>query len=305
MLLRGCGLVQATMKSIISPTLTELVRLYARHHPSLSDQARKLYGYAVTSMERTLGRKLRCSDLSEELILDWMAARIKKVAAKTIKRERSDLLTLWRFARKRGLCSEGPVDIPVVKMPKRQPNSWTVEEYAKIYQACGYLYGYVKGTKIRRSTWWRTLIVFLFYSGCRISAALAVERSDVFLSRRLVRLRAEASKTNYEQYIRLHPEALRAVETQMNHGQNRLWPYPYSHRKIFTVYKTILQNAGLPDDRACMFQRTRRTCYTLCVRFGSLDVASRQLGHQTDMSRFYLDESQLSPRQAADILPAF
>jgi hypothetical protein len=33
-------------------------------------------------------------------------------------------------------------------------------------------------------------------------------------------------------------------------------------------------------------------------------VAQRQLGHKTDMSRYYLDQTQLADVQAADVLPS-
>jgi integrase len=82
-----------------------------------------------------------------------------------------------------------------------------------------------------------------------------------------------------------------------------LWPWPYGRRELWTAFGRILRRAGLPDDRHHKFHCLRRTCYTLVTIHGSSEVAAQQLGHRTDMSRFYLDRSQMLQRQAADVLP--
>lgn len=288
-----------------TPTLIQLVDLYSRHHPSLDSASLKLYGYAVGSLEKHYGYSLRACDFSEDLILPWLSARLAQRSAKTVKRERGDLLTLWRFAFKRGLCRESPFDIPAVKVPMRTPNSWTPGEYAMIVDSCRKLTGTVKGTAIPRSLWWHTITTFLYWVGCRIGAAVAIEPSDVNLSRRTVRLRSDAAKTDFEQVLALHPMACQSIEEMMAFRQPHVWPTGVSHRRLWEQYKVILTSAGLPHDRSCMFQRTRRTTYTLCVKFGSKELASKQLGHKTDMSRFYLDTTQLGQQSAADVMPSF
>jgi integrase len=225
------------------------------------------------------------------------------VSAKTVKRERGDLLTLWRFAYKQGLCRESPIDVPTVKIARRNPNSWTAAEYTALLATCAGLRGEMRATGISKAAWWGSLSTFLYWIGCRIGAALAIRPADMDLRRRLVRLRAEGAKTGIEQTLLLHPQAVAAVASIYSPDRQRVWPYPYSRRRLWEHYKQILRRAGLPSDRSSMFQRTRRTTYTLCVKYGSKEVASRQLGHKTDMSRYYLDESQLDIQQAATVLP--
>jgi integrase len=287
-----------------TPTLAELIGLYALHHPGLDAKSLAQYGYAVKSLERHYGYALRACDFSDDLLLPWLSARLACRAAKTVKRERGDLLTLWRFAYKRGLASVPPEDVPTVKVPRHNPNAWTPVEYAKLIAACHSLVGEMRGTGISKAIWWESLVTFLFHVGCRIGAALAVKSADVNLDRRIVCLRADAAKTGLEQVLVLHPQAVAAVARVWASDREYVWPYPYTPRRIWEHYKRLLAAAGLPTDRTSMFQRTRRTTYTLCVKFGSKEIASRQLGHKTDMSRFYLDESQLHPTQAADLLPA-
>ena len=291
----------------ISPTLTltDLVRLYALHHPGLEPKSLACYGYAVRSLERFWGHILRAGDLGEDLILPWLAQRLRDVAPKTAKRERGDLLTLWRFAYKQNLLSREPRNLPTVKVPKKNPNSWTIEEYRRLVAACKNLHGEIRGTGIDKVLWWESMLTFLYWIGCRISAALAVKSTDVDLARGLVKLRAETSKTDWEQILTLHPQAIEAIRLVWSIDRQYVWPWPYNRNHVWTPYKKILDAAGLPKDRTSMFQKTRRTTYTLCVKFGNKDIASHQLGHRTDMSRYYLDMSQIEYAQAANVLPVF
>ena len=286
-----------------TPTLAELVRLYILHHPCLKSGSRYLYGRSVGSLESHYGYELRACDFADDVILPWLSWRLGTASAKTVKRERGDLLTLWRFAFKQGLCQNPPIDVPTVKIPRRSPNSWTVEEYQRIVAVCDLLQGDMRGLPISKAMWWRTLVTFLYWIGCRIGAALAVTPSDVNLDRRLVRLAADDAKTDLEQVLLLSPQAADTLRTMLAFGRPTIWEYPYSRRHIWEEYKAILALAGLPNDRSHMFQKTRRTTYTQCVKHGSKEIASKQLGHKTDMSRFYLDESQLDITQAANLLP--
>lgn len=286
-----------------TPTLAELVTLYGVHHPCLDKDSLNLYGYARKSLEKFYGYELRACDFSDDLMLPWLSHRLGERAAKTVRRERGDLLTLWRFSFKRGLCSQQPIDVPTVKVPRKNPNSWTISEYTRLIDTCRSLTGEIRGTGIKKSLWWESLTTFLYWIGCRIGAALAVETSDIFLDRRLVRLKSEDAKTNLEQILLMHPQAVAAVKSMLSPDRKLVWPYPFGRRRIWEHYKAILQRAGLPTDREHMFQKTRRTTYTMCVKYGSKEIASKQLGHKTDMSRYYLDESQLLTPQAADVLP--
>ena len=287
----------------LAPSMADLVKLYAIHHPSLDEGSVKLYQYAVKSLERHCDYIPHASDLSDDLLLPWLGRRLRERSPKTVRRERSDLLTLWRFAYKKGMTANPPIDFPTVKVPRKNPNSWTVEEYQTIAASCAAMRGEMRGTGIPKSRWWSSMTTFLYWVGCRIGAALAVRWEDVNLQRRTVRLIAEEAKTDTEQVLTLHQQTVDAIAS-MRSSMPTVWPFPYGHRHIWDQYKSILRRAGLPADRSHMFQKTRRTTYTLCVKYGSKEVASRQLGHKTDMSRFYLDTSQLDDVQASDILPS-
>lgn len=286
-----------------TPTLLELVHLYVRGRPGIKPGTVGQLFYAVKSLQRYHGCTLRAADFEDDLILAWLSHRLAEWAPKTVHRERSSLLTLWRFAYKKGYAQSMPIDIPSVRLPRKNPNSWTIEEYTRLIATCKSLTGKMRETEISRAVWWESLLVFLYWIGCRIGAALAIQPGDVDLSRRLVRLDWDDAKTSLEQILVMHPEAVNAVSMVLSPGREFLWPYPYHRSRIWRHYKAILVQAGLPTDRKHMFQKVRRTTYTQCVKHGSKDIASRQLGHKTDMSRYYLDVTQLPDTQAADVMP--
>jgi len=297
------------MIATASPTLEQFLHtVYVPRHLGIKPKTVTLYGYSIRSIEAFWGRTLLVSELAESTVLPWLSARSQEVAPKTVHRERGDILTLWRFAARRGLCDHSPdeprVDIPPVKLPERTPTAWRPEELSLILSAARNLRGRMKGTEIDKAVWWPSLILFLYHTGTRIGAALAVRTVDVDLGLRLVMLRHDTAKTRVEQALRLHPQVCEAVAKHFDASRQLVWPYHYHPRTKFDQLKRLLRRAGLPSGRDRAYHCLRRTCYTHTARFGGREMAARQLGHKTDLSRFYLDPRQIDEQQAADVLPS-
>lgn len=280
-----------------------LLGVYAPHRLSVSGKTIDQYGYAVRSLEKYASRPLAIGDLSDDLILSWLRSRLADVSPKTVKRERGDVLTIWRWAAAHGYCDTPPGDIPTIRVPHKLPVAWTVDEFERVVSTCRGLTGEMRGTGINRSAWWSSLMIFLYWSGARITAALEVRSLDVNMERRLVILRAETAKTGVEQALHLHDQAVAAIAGHYDPARELVWPYPYNSRRRWIHLKAILRDAHLPCDRYRMFHCIRRTTYTMAVKFGSRAIAQRQLGHRTDMSRYYEDPTQIDQQQAADVLP--
>jgi len=298
-LVRGIVIAASRMNH---PLLDLLQQQYAPRRLGIAQNTIAQYAVALRSLQRFHGREIAASELSEDLVLPWLSARLTQVAPRTVKRERGDLLTLWRFAAKQALC-DAPVDIPAIRVPRKLPVAWTLDEFERLVATCRLLTGELGGTGVPRAAWWTSLQVFLYWSGCRIGAALALRPCDFDLGRRLVRLPCDTAKTDVEQVISIHDQVVAALAGHWSPHRRLVWPYPFRRRQIWVQLKKILRQAGLPSDRYHAFHCVRRTNYTLTVKFGSRDMAQRQLGHRTDMSQHYEDSSQLSIRQAADVLP--
>jgi len=262
--------------------------VYAPHRLGLSAATQQQYSIACRSLERFSGHSVAVGDLSDELILSWLSARLKQVSPRTVKRERGDLLTLWRFATKKKYC-QPPLDIPPVKVPRKLPVSWRLTDVEAILSTCRRLPGRMRGTEIRRSAWWSSLIFFLYDSGARIQAALTLPSRALCIAERYAVLPAESSKTGCEQICNLSDQTIAAIAAHYSPARELIWPYEYGRRQIWVQFKAILKRAELPVDRYHMFHCFRRTSGSLLQANGG-DACSH-LGHSSPAitRRHYLD----------------
>lgn len=278
-----------------------LEAVYPLWHPNIDPKTLKSYGYAVGSLERFAG-PVMLSDLDETLILEWIHRRLSEVSRKTVKRERCDILVLWRSAADLGYCRQ-PGRIPTITAPSAAPISWTPGEYRKLIATCRRLPDRKPNGGIHYADGWTALLTFLYWTGARIGAALLLTWRDVDLVRGFATLRWKDAKTNIEQVVRLNPQAVAALEAISHRGSEVVFPAPKRERTTWNRLKRILRLAGLPFDRYHMFHCVRKTTYTQMAIHAGIEAAGRQCGHKTDLSRIYLDVSQLPPVQAADVLP--
>lgn len=277
--------------------------VYAPHRLGISPLTVTQYGYACTSLENFCGRPVAVAELTDDLVLRWLQQRLQEVSPNTVKRERRTILTLWRWASRHGYNSTPPIDIPMIHVPRMPVVTWELADVERVVVACRAQRGEMRGTGISRAAWWSSLILFLHWVAPRIRAALAVSPADLDLERRSVLLRADVAKNGEMQLLAVADQALAAIAGHYCPHRKYVWPYPYNFRQLWPQLKRILQTAGLAHDRYHMFHCFRRTCYTQIVKFSSRDIAQRQLGHRSDMSRFYEDRSKLNDQQAAHVLP--
>jgi len=292
-------------KLFLSMVITTYVEtVYVPGRLTLQPSTVAQYLYAAKSLQKFYSQPVEVDSLCDDLILPWLAARLRQVSPRTVKRERGDLLTIWRWAHRKGHCPNPPIDIPPIKCVRHMPTYWTVDELERMIAACRALSGELRDTAIPKAAWWSSFILFLYDTGCRLSAALAVSPRELDLAERRVLLNGNAAKTGIEQSINLSDQTIAAVAGHYATGRARVWPWPYDHRRIWIKLKQILAAAGLPTDRTRMFHCLRRTTATLTAAHSSIDVARRQLGHASEaMTRNYINESALALPQSVDVLP--
>ena len=282
-----------------------LRRIYAPARLGISSATIAQHGYACRSLAKFLGRRAKISELSEDLLLPWLSARLQEVAPKTVHRERASILAIWRMAAKRGCCDPPPDDVPRVRVPRKLPIGWFPDEYERLVATARQMKGEIRGTGIHKSLWWSSLLIFLYCVGCRIKAALAVTPGDVDLARRYVRLRVDPAKTDLEQILPLSDQAVAAIAAIYCPHREHIWPWPYGREYIWHVLGKLLETAGLPNDRYHKFQCCRRTNGSLVAVNGSIDAAARQLGHTSTAmtTKHYLDPRILNAGQQPLVPP--
>ncbi len=281
-----------------------VAEVYVPHRLMLAASTIEQYTIAARSLERFYLEPVHVADLTDELVLPWLSKRLGQVSPRTVKRERGDVLTIWKWAHRKGHCSSPPVDIPTIPVPRKLPIYWTVNELERLLVACRAMRGEMRGLPIAKSSWWSSMVLFLYDTGARLSAAMNVATHELDLAARSVLLNAVFSKTRIEQQINLSDQTIAAVAAHYSADRPLVWPYPYNRRQVWPQLKSILKTADLPRDRYRMFHCFRRTTATLTAANSSIEVAQQQLGHASlSMTRLYVNPAALGQTQAVDVLP--
>ena len=275
---------------------------YSLRRPQLKQATIEQYGYSIGSFGRHLGREPVLADFTDGCLQRFIRARLAEVSAKTVHRERQDLLCLWREAARDGLVAP-PGDVPRVKVPKRNPIAFWPEELSRLLAACSSLRGCVVGTEIPRSAWARSFLLALYDTGARKSALLACEAPDLDWDRKMVRLSADHAKTGLEQWVGLSDQSMEAL-LQIWVDRRVIWPWPGDRRQLYYLLDRLLLVAGLPCDRYHKWHAIRRTTATYLTKAGGLGVAQQVLGHTSPSQTLgYVDQRHLDQVNACGLLP--
>lgn len=287
--------------------LSALPEIYFLHHPCLRLSTLDQYARATRSFCRFCGRDIPVGSISKMDVLAWMQQRLKEASPRTVKRERGDLLTLWRFAWAEGMHNINPdtLRIPTVRCPRKSPTAWHLDQLQSWIEAAGRLAGNVRGTDIRKADWWQAYGLFLYCTAARPSAARLVRKKDIDLERGIVVLRAEISKTGHDDVCRLNKQAIDAIRKIYDPESEYIFPWPYHEDVLWRHFKRISKQAGLPTDRYHSLGCMRRTTASLTAAHGSVEMARQLLGHSSpDITlRHYIDPRIACQRSAVDVLP--
>lgn len=274
-----------------------LEHVYYRDQLDLKPNSAYQLKVAVSMMDRWHGKPVLLSELSPELIADWLRSlRDSNRSPRTINGRRGAIITIWRHAAKKRLAPRFDVDdVPRLKMPRRLPTAWSVEELRRLLP------------EIRRP-WLRTFVTVLYETGCRLNSGVLLSWADWNPSSRLMRLPVETAKTGIEQRVKVSiktADALDLMRPLIWTATERIFPCGPDNRPMWRELKRALKAAGLPHTRRDLFQKLRRTNATLTAVASSIEVAQRQLGHTSARQTIaaYIDPTFLPQIHAADVLP--
>lgn len=189
------------------------------------------------------------------------------------------LAILLRFAKELRLIAEVP-PLPKITRPHKTPKAWNEEDFRRLYGITNTLDGRV-GVQLAR-IWWPSLIASAYHTASRIGALLSVRWSDCDLSRSILVLRAENTKTKREQLFTL-PEYVTVKIKAMEWPQREfIWEWPHSRRWFFRRFRQILRIANLEpphNARFSLFHQIRRTAATIAAQQLGIHAAQTLLGH--------------------------
>lgn len=287
--------------------LHEVLSAYVDRKTNLKPSSVEQLRYSIGALERCFGGPVDIALCTEVRLAQWVRDRLLQVSAATAKRNLSGVLLLLRFAAKKLGKNITVPEVEAVNVPRQIPTAWTVAQIGRILAVAERLPGTMRRLPVSRASWWTALILFLYDSGARIQAALAVEPHDLDLETRTCVLRGECAKTGTEQIVDLGADTCDALRTLLEEQDGALlplqvFPFPWASRKLWLEFHAILEAAGVPAGRYVGFHRLRKTHATQQVIAVGWEQARVALGHTSEgMTRRYVDLRQL-PRSGA-ILP--
>lgn len=302
--------------------LAELLPRYFTAHPAIKPVSAKQLEVVINLAREFAGPEATCDEIFSldafEAWVKWLFDQPKcrgarpgcRRAPSTVRGKRSSLLTLWRFAHRRGMCQDPPPpneDLAPIAVPKEDPVAWSPEQIAKIIHQC---------RQAPPIEWWQpahwlALVWANWYTAERIEALLSCRRDD--LQGDVLYVRACRTKDKKAGVHRLKPELCDLIRSlPMLAGnvpaekRDLIWPWPYLLGALRGRYRRdILQPAGLPDDSSHLFHCIRRSSITEMVNVAGVAAAQELARHSSPSLTLdrYTSRRLLRTKTAADVLP--
>lgn len=265
-----------------------------------SDNTVRLYQVCFRNFAKTLGRPPMLSDLTNERVMQHMQRMLDNGRSKaTANKERCQLVALWRYAAQLKLLDGWP-DVPKEQEPQRTPQAWTLTDMEKLLYAAHSQKGCIGDAPAW--LWWVTLLRFCLDTGERVSAMMACEWD--WIDSDSVVIRAEARKgSKRDKWTRLSTETLdllRQLRTYTGRGRC-VFAWPYCKTYLWTKYKVLLLDAGLPTGRKCGLHRARKTAASVAFQAG-LDPQELLDHSDRRTTQRYLDPRFTRATQPSQIL---
>jgi integrase len=266
-----------------------------------SENTARLYHCTIGSLAKWLGRDPTLEDLSDLGLARFLTHRASIRSPYTAEKERSQLLSLAKFAFERRLIEVMPCVLPA-PLPERIPQAWSVEQIRMLVVACEKTDGMISGKPA--GLWFETLVCVLWETAERIGAVLDARIVDYGEARLLARAEYRKGKKRDKLYCLSEATCSLLDELVMGRKPSEkifLWDRPKT--MLWYAFGRVVDRAGLGGGRRAKFHQLRRSAAThFAARGGD---ATAFLDHSSPRTtKAYLDPRfiQTGP-QPCDVLP--
>ncbi len=256
------------------------------------------YDRAIRTFGEFVGHPIRLEELSDHLASKWVLwLEAGGASPKTCHSFRRDVLTVWRRAAKHKLCDPPSDDIRTVKLPRPNPDAWSIEEVRKILATCDRMTGFFKNG-IPKSKYLRLLIETAYQTGLRRGDLLRLTVSDVNDDGVISTLMGKTLDGHISTLESETRELFMGMAQRLKEDGDPLWEqplhWPTNERTLYALLHKVRRMAGVKTSGA--LQKLRRTGATY-VEKQYPGAAMRFLGHRTPglAYRHYVDRSKLGP----------
>lgn len=261
-------------------------------------------------------RAVRLSDLTDSLLagaMGWMISPPKSLSVETANKLRRSIVAFQRFAVMERDFPAKLLRVKKMKVPKRRPKAWPIADINRILTAASRLEGHVGPTPA--GDWFVALLLFIFNTGTRISAAMLTPSKGLNLERGWVLVPAEVQKQDADQEFDLLPITVSALKKIKAGHRARLfddWPLDRTVRSwpaLTHRLRQILVSANLYTSideipRRDLFHKWRRCFASYVASKAGKAVAQEFLGHScSSVTDRYLDDEIMTRPMLRDLLP--
>lgn len=253
------------------------------------------YLRSIRQFEESLGGGVATvEDLTDDNLARFMLKTVDAdgLSEVTANQRVKQLRALWTWAAKRRIVEQFPT-VQNLREPQRLPTAWTMTQLHQLFEACKVVPGWVAQHRAR--TWWSALHWWLFDTGERITATLALERRWVDLEQGVAKVPAAARKGGCKAMVyRLRKETcelfakMLAAESDTGLVFDSHWS---GRSSLYKAYRRVVESADLPwEPRYCGFHKMRATVLTMIEAHGGNAQAFAR--HTTRaVTEAYLDQS--------------
>jgi len=286
-------------------TIREL--LLERYAPlrGLKDRSVEIFGNTIDRLEEFLGRVATLEDFTDLQMakyLRWRAQTLSRghlPAPATVAKDRAHLVALANLAARKRLIPEF-VDFPRLKVPRKPPRGYTVEEMSALIRQARHRQGYVG--PVPAAWFWMTMVRAEWETGERCGSLLRLRWPEVDLERRAVVLLGENRKGGIETIERAISAELASWLAPQAKPAGLVWPW-LEHRRersFYTSFRQMAQLAGVTP-RGTHAIRKSSGSY---VKAGGGD-ATEHLAHANPRTTrdSYFDTRITGRQSALDYLP--
>jgi site-specific recombinase XerD len=311
------------------PVMSFLTRVYAVEKPKVaagSDATVEDYQVQVRHLQKVfnqecldrqeLAREVVVSDITDSRVAFVMSALKKKGDSHaTCNKFLRAMKAINRFAILRKKLPGELLTLDKYPEFKRDPRAWTKSQLNAVFRVAKKMPP-VKPPKKRRVEWngqWDgrhdlALLLFIYNSGSRITAAMKTPSSALDLESGVVTLQADTQKDKADSTIDLLEETVEALKVIQPWTRELIfgdWPYDHGQRQwpaLTKRLKKMLVAAGFfpavkKVTRKDLFHKFRRCFATNICKVHGPDAAREMCGHSSSaVTAAYLDPTQTGQR---------
>lgn len=267
----------------------DVLAQYVSNHPfGIADNTAAQLGYSLSAFQQHSGQTSTAM-FDTGLFNAWIDSLRKSHKPDTVRTQRGNILTLWRYAFREGIVKEAPVRVRKLRPIRREPQAWTLNEVRQLIATAKQLRGHFRGVTWRKSAWTASIMMAGYDTGLRLGDLLIFPVKQ--LSTEVMRVTQH--KTGRIVHCRLRTETYAAIlETISDHPERKeVWPLWGRREALCRHILSVVRQAGI---RPGTFRWLRRTA---CTQLEIVEPGrgTELLGHasRATTETWYLDRSQL------------